>query len=47
LKSRGGKLSPSNVRLGHKKCNNIDFHWRELVADMLDAAASLAGVSIV
>ena len=45
LKSRGGKLVPSNVRLGHKKCNRIDFQWRELVAGMLDSGASLSDIA--
>jgi hypothetical protein len=27
LKSRGGKLTPDNVRLAHKLCNSRDYEW--------------------
>jgi hypothetical protein len=45
LASHGGKLSPSNVRLGHRRCNNDDFAWRSRIAKMLDKGSSLAEIA--
>ena len=35
LKMHGGQLTPDNVRLGHKLCNNRDFIWRQKINSML------------
>jgi hypothetical protein len=45
LRSRGGKLEASNVRLGHKLCNNLDFAWRSRITAMLARGMSLAAIA--
>ena len=37
----GGLLTPDNVRLGHKFCNNRDFIWRQKINAMLAKGMSL------
>jgi hypothetical protein len=41
LKMHGGHLTPDNVRLGHKFCNNHDFIWRRKINAMLAKRISL------
>jgi hypothetical protein len=41
LKMHGGHLTPDNVRLGHKFCNNHDFIWRQKINAMLAKRMSL------
>ena len=41
LKMHGGQLTPDNVRLGHKLCNNRDFIWRQKINAMLAKRMSL------
>ena len=41
LKMHRGQLTPDNVRLGHKFCNNRDFIWRQKINAMLAKRMSL------
>jgi hypothetical protein len=41
LKSKSGTRVPSNMRIGHKRCNNADYSRRKQIADMLDKGRSL------
>jgi hypothetical protein len=45
LKMHGGHLTPDNVRLGHKFCNNQDFTWRQKINAMLTKRMSLAEIA--
>ena len=46
LKSKGGTRVPSNMRLGHKHCNNADQYRRKQIAYMLDVGEmSLADIA--
>jgi hypothetical protein len=45
LKSKGGHRIPSNMRLGHKHCNNADQARRRQIADMLDQGVSLVTIA--
>jgi hypothetical protein len=38
----GGKLDPWNVRLAHVWCNNIDWHLRKRIRELLQAEPSLS-----
>jgi recombinase len=41
LRSRGGHLTPDNVRLAHRLCNSRDYEWRTRINEMLRAGMSL------
>ncbi len=41
LKSKGGHLTPDNVRLAHRFCNQRDFIWRAKINAMLGKRMSL------
>jgi hypothetical protein len=41
LKMHGGHLTPDNVRLAHKRCNQRDFEWRTRINEMLRKRMSL------
>jgi hypothetical protein len=41
LKMHGGHLTPDNVRLAHKVCNQRDFQWRKRINAMLAKRMSL------
>jgi hypothetical protein len=45
LKSRGGKLTPDNVRLAHKLCNSRDYEWCTRINDMLRRRMSLEEIA--
>lgn len=45
LGSQGGKLEASNVRLGHRWCNNLDYGWRSRITPMLKRGLSLAQIA--
>jgi hypothetical protein len=45
LKSHGGHLTPDNVRLAHKACNNRDFTWRTRIGEMLGRGMSLEEIA--
>lgn len=42
LKMDMGKLTPSNVRLAHVACNNLDSRWRKRVRTMLEEDPTLS-----
>jgi hypothetical protein len=44
-KSKGNPKVPSNIRLGHKHCNNADQGRRRQIADMLDQGLSLVTIA--
>ena len=45
LKSRGGRLTPDNVRLAHKLCNHRDYYWRMRINAMLGQQMSLEEIA--
>lgn len=45
LKSRGGQLTPDNVRLAHKCCNHRDYTWRQKINAMLGQRMSLEEIA--
>jgi hypothetical protein len=45
LKSHGGHLTPDNVRLAHKLCNQRDYGWRMRINTMLGKRMSLADIA--
>ena len=45
LKSRGGHLTPDNVRLAHELCNRRDYEWRTRINAMLGERMSLEEIA--
>src|SRR5581483_2572674 len=45
-KKDGGKLQPSNVRLAHVHCNNMDYGWRTRVRTMLEKHPTMSFADI-
>ena len=41
LKMHGGHLTPDNVRLGHRLCNQRDYTWRQKINVLLGKRMSL------
>lgn len=46
LKSRGGHLTPDNVRLAHLRCNQRDYEWRSRINAMLEKRMSLEEIAV-
>jgi hypothetical protein len=46
LKKHGGHLTPDNVRLGHKLCNQLDYTWRTQINAMLGKKMSLDAIAV-
>ena len=45
LKSRGGHLTPDNVRLAHLRYNQRDYEWRSRINAMLEKRMSLEEIA--
>ena len=45
LKTHGGHLTPDNVRLGHRVCNQRDYQWRIKINTMLKKRMSLEEIA--
>ena len=45
LKMHGGHLTPDNVRLGHRLCNQRDYIWRVKISAMLGQRMSLEEIA--
>jgi hypothetical protein len=45
LKMHGGHLTPDNVRLGHKLCNQRDYTWRTQINALLGKKMSLEEIA--
>ena len=45
LKMHGGHLTPDNVRLAHRLCNQRDYIWRKRINVMLGKRMSLAEIA--
>jgi len=45
LKMHGGRLTPDNVRLGHRLCNQRDYIWRVKINAMLGKRMSLEEIA--
>jgi hypothetical protein len=45
LKMHGGRLTPDNVRLGHRVCNQRDYLWRVRINAMLGKHMSLEEIA--
>ena len=45
LRMHGGRLTPDNVRLAHKVCNQRDFEWRKRINAMLAQRMSLEKIA--
>ena len=45
LKMHGGRLTPDNVRLGHRLCNQRDYIWRVKINAMLGKWMSLEEIA--
>ena len=45
LKMHGGRLTPDNVRLGHRLCNKRDYIWRVKISAMLAKRRSLEDIA--
>ncbi len=45
LKMHGGRLTPDNVRLGHRVCNQRDYLWRVRINAMLGKHMSLEQIA--
>jgi hypothetical protein len=45
LKMHGGRLTPNNVRLGHRFCNQRDYIWRVKINAMLGEWMSLEEIA--
>src|SRR6266545_657205 len=45
LKMHGGRLTPDNVRLGHRLCNRRDYGWRVKINAMLGKRMSLEEIA--
>jgi hypothetical protein len=45
LKMHGGRLTPDNVRLGHRVCNQRDYLWRVWINAMLGKHMSLEEIA--
>jgi hypothetical protein len=45
LKMHGGHLTPDNVRLGHRLCNQRDYVWRTKINVMLGKRMSLVEIA--
>src|SRR4051794_8899521 len=45
LKMHGGHLTPDNVRLAHKLCNQRDYIWRKRINAMLGKRMSLEQIA--
>ena len=45
LKMHGGRLTPDNVRLGHRICNQRDYIWRVRINAMLGKRMSLEEIA--
>ena len=45
LKMHGGHLTPDNVRLAHRLCNQRDYSWRRRINAMLGKKMSLEAIA--
>jgi hypothetical protein len=45
LKAHGGHLTPDNVRLAHRLCNQRDYEWRMRINRMLGKQMSLEEIA--
>ena len=45
LKMHGGHLTPDNVRLGHRLCNQRDYTWRQTINVLLGKRMSLEEIA--
>lgn len=45
LKAHGGQLTPDNVRLAHRLCNQRDYGWRVKINAMLGKRMSLEDIA--
>jgi hypothetical protein len=45
LKAHGGHLTPHNVRLAHRLCNQRDYLWRRRINAMLGKRMSLEAIA--
>ena len=45
LRMHGGHLTPDNVRLGHKLCNQRDYEWRTRINALLAKRMSLEEIA--
>jgi hypothetical protein len=45
LKAHGGHLTPDNVRLAHRLCNQRDYLWRMRISAMLGKRMSLEEIA--
>jgi hypothetical protein len=45
LKMHGGRLTPDNVRLAHRLCNQRDYLWRKRINAMLGERMSLEEIA--
>jgi DNA-binding transcriptional MerR regulator len=45
LKMHGGRLTPDNVRLAHRVCNQRDYLWRTRINAMLGKRMSLEDIA--
>jgi hypothetical protein len=45
LKMHGGRLTPDNVRLAHRVCNQRDYLWRVRINAMLGKRMSLEEIA--
>lgn len=45
LKTHGGQLTPDNVRLAHRVCNQRDYEWRMRINAMLGKRLSLEEIA--
>lgn len=41
----GGQLTPDNVRLGHRLCNQRDYVWRQKINPLLGKRMSLEEIA--
>jgi hypothetical protein len=46
LKMHGGHLTPDNVRLGHRLCNQRDYTWRQKINVLLGKRSSLEEIAV-
>ena len=45
LKMHGGHLTPNNVRLAHRLCNQRDYIWRKKISPLLGKRMSLEEIA--
>jgi hypothetical protein len=46
LKMHGGRLTPDNVRLAHRLCNQRDYIWRKKINALLGQRMSLEEIAV-